>query len=84
MKGDALGRKFKWVEETGGNLHTVVYDRRDVYDGGIHKAKFSGHGIYYKRGAGAFRLEGMHKVKDIRELQQLLNTPTDKLPEKAR
>ncbi len=86
MKGSAQDRKADWEVKNGGTFHTVVYDDQKVYN-----AKGDGkHGpdkdrdIYYRRGGGSFRVDGMYKAKDHDELNQLIRTPTDKLPDAAK
>jgi hypothetical protein len=39
---------------------------------------------YVKEGCGSFTLSSMHRVENATELNALLNTPADKLPDKAR
>jgi hypothetical protein len=61
-----------------------VVDDRNVYDGGKYADQYSGHRIYYKRGSGKYSLGNMHQVNSMEELETLINTPTAKLPKKAR
>lgn len=82
---DALLRKVDHQAANPGNtFHTVAWDRRDTYQGGIHKDSFSGHNIYYKRGSGRYALSKMYKVKDEAELKKLINMPDSKLPAAAK
>jgi hypothetical protein len=81
MKGEALARKTAYQKE-GNELHTVALDHRDKF--GETPELHSGHEIYYKRGAGSFRLGSMHKVKDMAELKKLMQTPNAQLPAAAR
>jgi hypothetical protein len=70
MKGEALDRKVKWEKETGGTIHTFVLDHRDKF--GETADLHSGHEIYYKRGAGSFRINAMTKVRDEKHALQLM------------
>ncbi len=97
MKSSAMEKKKAWQEQTGAAFHTVVLDDQNVFQAkgqiddhtpgtqgyaDLHDA--SKRQIYYKRGAGSFRVNGMHPVADHAELLRLLDTPDDKLPEAAR
>lgn len=66
----------------------VVIDDRDTYGGGRYKASYSGHQMYYKRGAGGpkegYALKDMYKVKDADELRRLVNRKDADLPPAAR
>lgn len=85
MHEDALLRKVNHVAAHPDNTFgVVVADERGSYEGGAHAANYSGHPLYYKRGAGRYSLAQMHPVKDAAELKRLLNAPDDQLPEKAR
>ena len=81
MKGEALERKAAYKKE-GKELHTVVLDHRDRFGETPHL--HSGHEMYYKRGAGSYRLGSMHKVKNEAELKELMAMPNDQLPVAAR
>jgi hypothetical protein len=82
---NALVRKIEDAKANPGRTyHTVVIDGRATSEGGVHADKFSGHEIYYKRASGRYAIEKMHKVKDIHELNTLMNTPNGKLPAAAR
>ncbi|MDR3638805.1 MAG: phage portal protein, partial [Isosphaeraceae bacterium] len=85
MHADALLRKVEWRDAgTGRVVHTIVIDHRDRYYGGKYKGKYSGHEIYYKRGAGSFALSQMHQVASVAELKELITIPNHKLPDAAR
>lgn len=85
MHPDALLRKAEYAtKRPGREVHTIAFDRRAVHENGAHADKYSGHEIYYKRGAGAFALSKMHKVGSADELKSLINTPNAKLPAAAR
>ena len=80
VKREARVRKEKWMKENNATFHTVVSDRRNVYEGRKYKKSYSGHDLYYRRGSGAFRLDGLYRVKNYAELKRLINMPVDKLP----
>ncbi len=88
MKAHALRLKDEWANKPGRMAHTVVFDHRDrAKDEQGHfignKEAWSGHEIYYKRGVGKYRLKSMYKVKDLAELDRLIDMPTSKLPKGA-
>jgi hypothetical protein len=62
---------------------TVCLDHRQAFGTGalVHAPVFP---LYIKEGVGSFSLSSMHKVESAEELEKLLSTPTDLLPEKAR
>jgi hypothetical protein len=84
MKKDAVDAKTAWAQKNQGELHTVVLDHRDRYDGGANKEHYSGNEIMYKRGVGAFRLGQMQKCKDAAEVKRLMELPEGELPRAAR
>ena len=85
MHSDALLRKVKYQDKSPNRVvHTVAVDDRATYGGGKFKEQYSGHQIYYKRGAGAFALSKMHKVKDLHELRSLMHAKHEDLPEAAK
>ncbi len=85
MHADALLRKVEAAGESPGSMfHTVAEDHRKEYNGGKNSANFSGHKLYYRRGAGPYSLSTMHPVKNYTELQRLIRMPDSKLPEKAK
>lgn len=84
MHPESRRRKEAWARKNKAVLHTVVIDHRDRFADGANGHQYSGHEIYYKRGAGAFRVGSMHKVKNYAELKTLLGTPTNSLPAEAR
>jgi hypothetical protein len=45
---------------------------------------FSKRKIYYRRGFGSFRVDGMYEVRDMRELRRLLRSAVDDLPKGAK
>ena len=85
MEKDALQRKREWQEQNFAPMHTVVFDDRDVYDAnGPGQHDPSKRVIYYRLGAGSFRVGAMQKVSNVNDLNALLATPPDSLPSKAR
>lgn len=85
MKASAIERKANWMQENNAPLHTVVFDDHKAYDaGGKGKHDDSQRQMYYKRGSGSFRVGSMHPVKDIAELNTLLDTPDAELPVAAK
>jgi len=84
MKRSAQERKAEWERKNKATVHTVVFDDSRVYNAnGPGKHDESKRVIYYRRGYGSFRVDGMHQVKDLNELKKLLDTPNDKLPKAA-
>lgn len=83
---DALLRKVRGISKQREDavFHTIFVDARNTYQGGIHSNKFSGHGLYYKRGNGKYAHSKMHKVKNFAELKQLIKAEDHQLPEKAK
>jgi len=80
MHPDALARKRAWMaERTNRTIHTVAMDDRNVFATGKFKHQFSGHQMYYKRGAGAFRIKSMIPVRDAKQLHQLIDASDDEL-----
>ena len=76
MKGDALARKRAWARREKATFHTVVIDDSQIYGGGKGQRT-----IYYRRGAGSFRIKNMYRVTGgWDEVKSLLSTPTRKLP----
>jgi hypothetical protein len=85
MHDDALLRKVDFMASRGGDTyHTIAIDERDVFSNGDFADRYSGHRIYYKRGAGKYTFANMHKVESPEELKRLLEMPDHKLPERAR
>lgn len=72
------------IDNPGNTWHTVAIDARHDAEGGAHRARYSGHDLYYKRAAGAYALKDMHKVKDVAELNKLINMSDKELPPAAR
>ena len=84
MKRSAMERKASWEKNNKATFHTVVLDDTLVKDANGHgEHDDSKRVMYYKRGAGSFRISSMQKVKDIAELKKLIATPDDKLPPSA-
>lgn len=86
MKKSAMEKKRAWMKKNHADFHTVVYDDQKVYNAkgeGKHGPD-SDRDIYYKRGVGSFRVSAMQKVGSIKELTELMNTPTSKLPAAAK
>lgn len=97
MKRDAIARKAEWERKNKAPFHTVVFDDSAVFEAhgmitdhtpgtpeyaALHDE--SKRRIFYRRGFGSFRVGSMHEVKDLAELQKLMNTAEDKLPPAAR
>lgn len=86
MKESALARKRQWVKDNKATFHTVVFDDQKVFNAGgegIH-GPASARSIFYKRGAGSFRVGSMHRVKNMNELRSLIDMPDEKLPTAAK
>jgi len=83
-KTDAQARKIKYAVEQGAKLHTVVLDDHNVYDPAGDDHDDSRRVFYYRRGVGSFRVETMHKCKNLAELKRLMNAPESELPDAAR
>lgn len=85
MKGSAQDRKAQWEVEHKATFHTVVYDDQKVFNAkgdGVHGSE-ANRAIYYRRGAGSFRVDGMYKVKDHAELKSLIQMHENALPKEA-
>ena len=72
MRRDSRQRKEQWAKQTGGTVHTLLVDNRDVFDGGKHKGNYSGKKYYIAKGVGAFRLAGMTAVKSLQEAKRFI------------
>lgn len=85
MHADALLRKVEY-QSTGHVqvMHTIAIDHRDRFEAGIHKGRYSGHELYYKRGAGPYKLSEMIKVRDAAHLRELIHMADHELPLEAR
>jgi hypothetical protein len=82
---NALALKAADAKATKGRTyHTVLVDIRDRSEGGTQAAGYSGHDVYYKRGAGAYGVASMYKVKDAAELNRLIHATDKQLPAAAR
>lgn len=85
VHADALLRKADHhAEEPKAGYHTVLIDVRDRSFGGSEAKHYQGHGIYYRRGTGAYSTNNMQPVKSMAELKKLIATPDNKLPVLAR
>lgn len=85
MKASAMERKAGWVKEHGAPYHTVVFDDHAVFNsGGKGEHDDDKRQIYYRRGFGSFRVNAMHPVKDMAELNRLMDTPDAALPVAAK
>lgn len=85
MHADAKLRKVEHAEaHPADQFHTVLIDHRDRYEGGKRGQNYSGHDLYYKRGASDYKIKDMHPVKDEAELNRLIHLPDHKLPPAAR
>jgi len=72
------------IDNPGNTWHTVAIDARHDAEGGAHRAKYSGHDLYYKRAVGAYALKDMYKVKNVAELNRLIKMTDKELPLAAR
>jgi hypothetical protein len=68
VRTDARERKEQWARDNKATVHTVVIDDRKKFG---HE-RYSGHGLYYRRGAGSFRLQNMTKVTSASHLRRLM------------
>ena len=80
MQVDARLRKIRYTETTGAKYHTVV---KDIRDKGPNPENYSGHDLYYKRGADAYSYGSMYKAQDLDEVNRLIDTPDHLLPKAA-
>jgi uncharacterized repeat protein (TIGR03803 family) len=77
----ALARKRTWARKNKAQFHTVVIDDSKVFNAnGLGKHDDSQRKIYYRRGAGSFRVAKMYECKNMSEVKTMINTPTKKLP----
>lgn len=84
MKRSAMERKAEWERKNKAPFHTVVLDDHAVFNAnGEGKHDENKRVMYYRRGYGSFRVQTMHKVKDIAELKNLMNTKEADLPAAA-
>lgn len=85
MKKEAVARKQAWVKEHKAPFHTVVFDDQKVFNAdGKGKHDETKRTIYYRRGFGAFSVSAMHKVPDMANLSELMNTADEALPAAAK
>jgi hypothetical protein len=84
MKKEAMERKAAWEKKNKGRVHTVVYDDTKVFNAnGSGKHDLSQRKIYYRRGYGSFRVNGMMEVSSEKELRGLLSLRINQLPPSA-
>jgi hypothetical protein len=62
---------------------TIIYDHRQAYAAATLD-ETTAFPIYIREGVGSFGISSMHKVDSAEDLEKLMNTPVDQLPEKAR
>lgn len=85
VRNAALDRKARSQVETGIPYSTLVEDHRDIYNKTQNQGKYySGHKLYYKRGAGTFDLSEMYPVDSYEDILRLDALPDHLLPELAR
>jgi hypothetical protein len=84
MATESVGRKVALSQQTGNPFHIVVLDDRDTFGGGANKDLHSGHRMYFKDGISRYNISQMHPVKDEQEIKELLDTPYDQWPAKAK
>ena len=82
MNADAKQRKRAWRRKNKVPVHTVVTDDREVYNAfGPGNHDLSKRKVYYRRGFGSFKVEGMYEVPGgYAGLKELIDMPTRKLP----
>lgn len=82
MKGEAQDRKRAWRRKNKVPVHTVVIDDTAVYNAnGPGQHDLSKRRVFYRRGFGSFKVDGMYEVPGgIAGLKALLDVPTRKLP----
>jgi len=68
VNADARKNKETWARRNRARVHTVVIDDRDEFK----DKNFSGHKLYFAKGAGGFRLGAMTPVRDKSHLKELL------------
>lgn len=85
MKRSAMDAKAAWQKEHNADFHTVVFDDQKVFNsGGEGSHDDTARVIYYRRGFGSFRVDGMYKCKDVTELNSMINMPVANLPKAAK
>jgi hypothetical protein len=85
MSAGAIDKKMAWAKKNHADFHTIVYDDSAVKDAnGLGKHDDSQRKMYYRRGAGSFRVTSMQPVENAKELKTLINTPTKDLPAAAK
>lgn len=85
MNTYAQVRKIEWERENGATFHTVVLDDQKVYNAnGEGKHDPSQRRMFYRRGVGSFRVEGMHEITGgMKELKELMAKGDKDLPPAA-
>lgn len=84
-KSDAQARKRTWERKNKGTFHTVVIDDHLVFNAkGPGKHDLSKRELWYRRGSGSFRVDGMAKVRDYDHLKELITMDKRKLPKGAK
>lgn len=83
MKRDAIERKKKWERKHKGKVHTVVFDDTEVFNAngkGSHDE--SKRRIFYRRGGGSFRVDGMLETT-LDQLPTLMTARINQIPKSA-
>lgn len=80
MHPESLDRKNAWLKANKAIGWTVVIDDRDKFEGGAHKAVYSGNKIWIQKGFGSFRIGSMHAIDSPRTLRAIIHGEK-KLPE---
>jgi hypothetical protein len=86
MTSAAQARKLERLAQEPPSVRrqwTVVLDHREHYTNGTLDTA-EPFPLYIREGTGSFSVASMHKVGSAEELQAVLNTPPDKLPEAAK
>lgn len=82
MKSAAQARKRSWRRKHKVPVDTVVFDDTAVFNArGPGQHDLSKRRVFYRRGFGSFKVDGMHEVVGgLDGLQALIDTPTKQLP----
>lgn len=78
----AMERKARVAADTGREFHMLIADKRDVFEKGKHKARFT-EKYYYKRGGYSGTLDKVYVAKSPAHMKRLSLMPDHKLPLKA-
>jgi hypothetical protein len=82
----AMARKLERLQQEPPpvrRLWTIAYDHREHYaNNSLDKA--TAFPLFIREGAGSFNVKSMHKVNSAGELEKIVKTPPDKLPEAAK